>query len=439
MFVVLTFAAGPERGECLAVSRGDRLTIGRSSKAGRKIKDTHLSRIHLEVDYSVGDQAKVRDLDSRNGIYINGRKFKERGLGQNDRLLAGQQVWDVSYVSDLTELDDEAEETMAFFDKPKECKHCDRPISLATFADGEVLEHGGDYMCPDCSIVVGFDTTEFQGFEVMERLGSGSAGLVFKARQLVLGRIVALKVLRRRQSLSPRTEARFLREASTIARLDHPHIVKVFDASPFPGGYFIVMEYFKGADLQGMIEDRGVPSVAVSLSIGLQMCEALRYAAAEGIIHRDVKPANILYRADDGVAKLSDFGLAKRVGVSTGTRDGEGVGTPCYMPPEQLNDARNVDNRADVYSLGATLYHLLSGRFPIIADNLHEFMESILQRDPPPVEKINPKVPVELGDVVRVAMRKKADERFQDFNAFGRALENVRLQYRIPAPPRLER
>jgi serine/threonine-protein kinase len=285
-------------------------------------------------------------------------------------------------------------------------------------------------------MVVGFDSTEFQGFEVMERLGSGTAGLVYKAKQLVLGRIVALKVLRRRQSLSPRTEARFLREASTIARLDHPHIVKVFDASAFPGGYFIVMEYFQGADLQNMIEQRGVPSIAVSVSIGLQMCQALSYAASESIIHRDVKPANILYRASDGIAKLSDFGLAKRIGVSTGTRDGEGVGTPCYMPPEQLNDARNVDYRADVYSLGASLYHLLSGRFPIVANNLHEFMESILQRDPPPVEKINPKVPPELGDVVRRAMQKSADRRYQSAEELEAALERVRLQYRIPAPPR---
>jgi hypothetical protein len=435
MFVVLTFAAGPERGECLAVSRGDRLTLGRSSKAGRKIRDSHLSRIHLEIDFA-GDQAQVRDLESRNGIYVNGRRYKERVLTQNDRLLAGQQVWDVSYVRDLTDLEDEAEETMAFFEQAKECKHCARPISLATFADGEVLEADGSYLCPDCCMVVGFDSTEFQGFEVMERLGSGTAGLVYKAKQLVLGRIVALKVLRRRQSLSPRTEARFLREASTIARLDHPHIVKVFDASAFPGGYFIVMEYFQGADLQNMIEQRGVPSIAVSVSIGLQMCQALSYAASESIIHRDVKPANILYRASDGIAKLSDFGLAKRIGVSTGTRDGEGVGTPCYMPPEQLNDARNVDYRADVYSLGASLYHLLSGRFPIVANNLHEFMESILQRDPPPVEKINPKVPPELGDVVRRAMQKSADRRYQSAEELEAALERVRLQYRIPAPPR---
>jgi hypothetical protein len=438
MFVVLTFAAGPERGECLAVCQGDRLTIGRSSKAGRKVKDNHLSRVHLEVDFRQGDRAHVRDLDSRNGIYVNGRRVKERMIGPNDRVLAGQQVWDVSYVADLDQLEDEAEETMTFLDSPKGCIHCDRPISLATFADGEVLEQDGRYICPDCSIVLRFDTKEFQGFEIIERLGSGSAGLVFKANQLVLGRTVALKVLRRRQNLSPRTEARFLREAATIARLDHPHIVKVYDASPFPHGYFIVMEYFEGADLQNLIEERGVPSVAVSLSIGMQMCRALTYASSEGIVHRDVKPANILYRAADGIAKLSDFGLAKRVGVSHGTRDGEGVGTPCYMPPEQLNNARNVDHRADVYSLGASLYHLLSGRYPIIADNLQEFMESILSRDPPPVERINPKVPPDLAEVVRRCMRKQADERYPSTQALYEALEGVRQRHRIPAPPLLD-
>jgi len=436
MYVVLSFARGSERGDTIPVSQGTKLTVGRSSAAGRKVKDSHLSRIHLEVDFT-GQRAIVRDLESRNGVFVNGRRVDQKALGPADRVLAGEQVWDIHYCSTLDELSGEAEETVSLLDQPNPCVHCGRSISLATFAEGEVLEQAGDYLCPDCSVVVDFDTKEFEGFEVGERLGAGSGGLVYKAKQLVLQRTVALKILPKREGLSPRTEARFLREAATISRLDHPNIVKIFDASHFRGGYFIVMEYFPGQDLQNLIEEHGVPSLAIGISIGLQVLDALTYAAEEQIVHRDVKPANILYSPDRGVAKLSDFGLAKRVGVSAGTRDGEGVGTPCYMPPEQVHDARNVDHRADLYSLGASLYHLLSGRYPIVASNLQEFMQGIMERDPPPIERYNPKLPPELCAFVRQAMQKRIESRFQSASEMRAALEQLRQRYGVPRPPRM--
>jgi pSer/pThr/pTyr-binding forkhead associated (FHA) protein len=436
MFVVLCIARGPDRGDTIPVAQGSRFSIGRSSQASRKIRDSHLSRVHMEIDFT-GQRARVRDLKSRNGVFVNGLQVQDKELTQNDRILAGEQVWDVLYVSDLNELAGEAEETVSLLDKPNPCEHCGRSITLATFADGRVLERGGQFMCPDCSIVVSFDTKEFQGFEVHERLGAGAAGLVYRATQLVLDRVVALKILRRNEGISPRTEARFLKEAATISHLDHPNIVKVFDASAFPGGYFIVMEYFPGKDLQTLIDDHGIPSLAIAVSIGLQMCDALAYADEESIIHRDVKPANILYRAEDGVAKLSDFGLAKRVGVSAGTRDGEGVGTPVYMPPEQVNNARNVDHRADVYSLGASLYHLLSGRYPIVANTLQDFMKGIMERDPPPLERFNTSLPSELCEVIRKAMKKKSEDRYGHALEMKAGLETVRAKYNIPPPPPL--
>lgn len=436
MYCVLVFVRGPESGETIAVPKGSRLTIGRSSKSGRKVRDTHLSRVHFEIDFT-GPRALMRDLHSRNGTFVNGKKTREQALQDYDRVLAGEQSWDVTYVHNLTDLEDDAEETMSFLDQLKPCVACGREITLATFADGDVPEHKGDYLCPDCSIVMSFETKDFHGFEVLKRLGAGSAGLVFLARQVVLDRVVALKVLRRKQKISKRTEERFIREAATISKLDHPHVVKVFDASPFPKGYFIVMEYFEAVDLQSLVEERGAPSVPVAVSIGLQMCKALDYAGREGIVHRDVKPANILYRADTGIAKLTDFGLAKRMGISAGTRDGEGVGTPCYMPPEQVNNARNVDNRADIYSLGASLYHLLTGRYPIIANNLQEFVQGILEKDPPPIERFNPRVPTSICEIVRKAMHKKPERRYQTGEEMFKALDVERQRYGIPAPPLL--
>ena len=436
MLLVFTFAQGPERGEHITLPQGSSVSIGRSSAAGRKVKDNHLSRVHFEIDFR-GPKAVVRDLNSRNGVFVNGRRVEgQKTLAEGDRVLAAEQAWDVNYVESLNQLAGEAEETVSLLDNPSPCIHCGRPISLATFAEGQVMERGGKYLCPDCSIVVGFESREFNGFEVHERLGAGSAGMVYKATQLVLGRTVALKILIKREGLSPRVEARFLREAATISRLEHPHIVKIYDASPFPQGYFIVMEYFPGNDLQTLIEEHGVPSIPIGVSVGLQVLEALIYAAGEGIVHRDVKPANILYRPDEGLAKLSDFGLAKRVGVSAGTRDGEGVGTPCYMPPEQVHNARNVDVRADIYSMGATLYHLLSGRYPIMANNLQEFMQGIMERDPPPIERFNPQLPPELCEVIRKAMKKQPDDRFQTPAEMREALDGVRRKYGIARPPR---
>ena len=436
MLLVLTFAQGPERGDHITILQGSTLTVGRSSSAGRKVKDNHLSRVHLEFDFQ-GPKAIARDLHSRNGIFVNGKRVEgQRTLHEGDRVLAGEQAWDVNYVESLDQIAGEAEETVSLLDHPNPCKHCGRPISLATFAEGAVLERGGNYLCPDCSIVVGFDTKDFYGFEVHERLGAGSAGMVYKATQLVLGRTVALKILIKREGLSPRVEARFLREAATISRLEHPNIVKIYDASAFKQGYFIVMEYFPGNDLQTLIEDHGVPSIPIGVSVGLQVLDALVYSAGEGIVHRDVKPANILYRPDDGVAKLSDFGLAKRIGVSAGTRDGEGVGTPCYMPPEQVHNARNVDIRADVYAMGATLYHLLSGRYPIMASNLQEFMQGIMERDPPPIERFNPQLPPDLCELIRKAMKKQPEERFQTPQEMREALEAVRRKFGIARPPK---
>jgi serine/threonine-protein kinase len=284
-------------------------------------------------------------------------------------------------------------------------------------------------------------TDEFMGFKVLEKLGAGSAGLVFKATQMFLNRPVALKVLRARDDLSEKQIVRFLREAATISRLEHPNIVKVFDAQEFAKGYFIVMEFFPGRDLLSLVESHGPPSVAIATSIGIQMCHALAYAANAGVVHRDIKPANILYRSDDGLAKLSDFGLAKRMGPSSWngiTRDGEGLGTPCYMPPEQVRDARHVDQRADIYALGASMYHVLTGRYPVVAKSYAEFIQQILERDPPPAETINPRVPPELAELVRVAMRKDPNKRFQNAASMLQAIEAFRRKNALPPPPGAE-
>lgn len=441
MYAVFRFIAGADLGETVPVKQGSVVTLGRSSTADRKVRDNHLSRIHVAFDFTASE-CTVVDMKSRNGVFVNGERVQRRVVKQGDRVQVGEQVLEVAFIEQLAGIDGEAEETQSFLDQLHHCEHCGRPITLATFADGDVKEKGGHYLCPDCATILEVGTDEFMGqFKILEKLGVGSSGLVFRAQQIFLGRVVALKVLRARDDLSEKAIVRFLREAATISRLDHPNIVKVYDAQEFPKGYFIVMEYFPGKDLLSLVEQHGPPSIAIAMSIGLQMCQALVYAAQANVVHRDIKPANILYRAQDGLAKLSDFGLAKRMGPSSWngiTRDGEGLGTPCYMPPEQVRDARHVDPRADIYALGASIYHILTGRFPVIAKSYAEFIQQILERDPPPIESINPRVPREVAEVIRVAMRKDAQQRFQSAQQMGQALEQVRRKLGLPAPPGME-
>ncbi|HZU98315.1 MAG TPA: FHA domain-containing serine/threonine-protein kinase [Planctomycetota bacterium] len=440
MYAVLRFIAGAELGETVPVKQGTVLTLGRSSTADRKVRDNHLSRIHVAFDFTGGD-CTVVDMKSRNGVFVNGERIQRKVVKAGDRVQVGEQVLEVSFVEQLAGIEGEAEETQSFLDSLHHCEHCGRPITLATFADGDVKEKGGSYLCPDCATILDVGTDEFMGFKILEKLGVGSTGLVFRAQQMFLSRVVALKVLRARDDLSEKAIVRFLREAATISRMDHPNIVKVYDAQEFPKGYFIVMEYFPGKDLLSLVEQHGPPSIAIATSIGLQMCQALAYAANANVVHRDIKPANILYRASDGLAKLSDFGLAKRMGPSSWngiTRDGEGLGTPCYMPPEQVRDARHVDPRADIYALGASLYHVLTGRYPVVAKSYAEFIQQILERDPPPVETINPRVPPALAEVVRIAMKKDATQRYQSAQELGAALEQVRRKLGLPAPPGME-
>jgi serine/threonine-protein kinase len=440
MYAVFRFIAGQDLGETVPVKQGTVVTVGRSSTADRKVRDNHLSRIHCAFDFS-GGECTVVDMKSRNGVFVNGERIQRRTVKQGDRIQVGEQVFEVSFLDQIAGIDGEAEETQSFLDQLHHCEHCGRPITLATFADGDVKEKDNHYLCPDCSTILEIGSDEFMGFKVLEKLGVGSSGLVFRAQHAVLGRVVALKVLRARDDLSEKAIVRFLREAATISRLDHPNIVKVYDAQEFPRGYFIVMEYFPGKDLLSLVEQHGPPSIAIATSIGLQMCTALVYAAHANVVHRDIKPANILYRAQDGLAKLSDFGLAKRMGPSSWngiTRDGEGLGTPCYMPPEQVRDARHVDPRADIYALGASLYHVLTGRYPVIAKSYAEFIQQILEKDPPPVETINPRVPPELAEVIRVAMKKDPVQRFQSAQHMGSALEQVRRKLGLPAPPGME-
>jgi len=204
-------------------------------------------------------------------------------------------------------------------------------------------------------------------FQILELLGRGGMGAVYKARQVQLDRIVALKILPPIDALSPDFVARFMREARALAKLNHPNIVAVHDFGETNGVYFIVMEYVDGANLRQLQHERRL-SPAEALAIIPKICEALQYAHEEGLVHRDIKPENLLIDTK-GRVKIADFGLAKMLRREpldmTLTLSGMSLGTMRYMAPEQMDKPETVDHRADIYSLGVVFYELLTGELPM--------------------------------------------------------------------------
>lgn len=193
-------------------------------------------------------------------------------------------------------------------------------------------------------------------------LGRGGMGRVYRARQLRLDRLVAVKIMHAELGRDPEFRDRFEREAKALARLDHPSIVRVHDFGEVDGTFYLIMEHVDGTDLRELILD-GLEPAAASRIVA-QLCDALAYAHAHGVVHRDIKPENVLINRD-GVVKVADFGLAKLQKVEMRTRTHRVVGTPQYMAPEQLRDPSSVDHRADVFAIGVVFYEMLTGQLPV--------------------------------------------------------------------------
>lgn len=231
----------------------------------------------------------------------------------------------------------------------------------------------------------------FGDFELLEELGRGGMGIVYKARQISLGRIVALKMLLQGELASAADQARFRIEAESTARLDHPHIVPVYEVGEQEGQAYFTMKYVDGTTLALRLFEGPLPPREAA-ELLLPVCQAIHYAHERGVLHRDLKPSNILIDAE-GRPHVSDFGLAKRLeGGSTLTRTGAIVGTPSHMAPEQAAGSRGTLSPAsDVYSLGTILYQMLTGRPPFQAASPLDTVLLVLEQDPVPPRVLNPR------------------------------------------------
>ena len=257
------------------------------------------------------------------------------------------------------------------------------------------------------------------------RIGKGGMGVVYKGRHRDLDIDVAVKFLHPHLTREPGTTDRFLREARLAARLQCSGIVRVFTCGETGGHYYIVQEYVDGQTLSAHLRERQTIPVARALQIAEAVAQALAEALKQiRLIHRDVKPANILLTCS-GHVKLADLGLAKvaaQPGVASQTAAGTTLGTPTYMPPEQFNDASRVDHRADIYSLGATLYEMLAGRPPFRSDSLLALMKQIAETEPAPLPA---SVPGPVRTLVARMMNKRAEDRIQTYDELLRAMQTA--------------
>jgi tetratricopeptide (TPR) repeat protein len=273
------------------------------------------------------------------------------------------------------------------------------------------------------------------GYSILARLGRGGMGAVFKAIQLSMNRLVALKILPVTLAKDKTYIRRFLREARSAAQMNHPNLTRVYDVGSYRGVFYFSMEFVEGATLYDLIQSEGGIDVETATDIVLQAARGLRHAHSHSIVHRDIKPENIMI-ATDGTVKVTDMGLAKRMDTADHdiTVTGQVIGTPCYMSPEQITSPKFVDERSDVYSLGATFFHMVAGRRPFMGDNSAHTMLKVVGEDP-----VWPRggIPVAVLRVIKKMMAKDPARRYQSMDEL--VDELLYVKDRIFAPHRSRR
>jgi WD40 repeat protein/tRNA A-37 threonylcarbamoyl transferase component Bud32 len=292
-------------------------------------------------------------------------------------------------------------------------------------------------------------------YQILEEIGRGGMGIVYRARQISRDRVVALKVIRRERLSHPEVLRRFRREVQAAARLSHPNVVRVYDADQAGDTHFLSMEYVPGITLQRLVEQFGRLPVAQACDYVRQAALGLQHAHEQALVHRDIKPANLMVAATDpgqpgarayrgAVVKVLDMGVARinqlsgnqEELLSTLTQDGAVLGTPDYIAPEQLENAHEADVRADLYSLGCTFHYLLTGQVPFPGGTLIQKLDKQRWATAAPVDQVRPEVPAGVAGVVRRLMAKRPEDRYQTPAELVAALDHLARTGHLPATPR---
>ncbi len=255
--------------------------------------------------------------------------------------------------------------------------------------------------------------TELQlgDFKLLRKLGEGAAGVVYRARQISFDRDAAVKVLFKANA---KNIERFYREARLAGALDHPHIVQGYAVGEERGVHYFAMEYVDGHSLQHLLNKLGRLRLSAAVRAALAVARALDYAHGQNLVHRDIKPGNVLI-GRQGAIKLADLGMAKirDVDLAELTRTGRGMGTPCYMPIEQFVNAKEADARCDIYALGCMLHALLTGQPPFVSSSFMELIQAKEAGVFPPAQQVNPEVPERLDAIIAKMAARHPEDRYQ--------------------------
>ncbi len=263
-------------------------------------------------------------------------------------------------------------------------------------------------------------------YEIISELGQGAMGVVYKALDPLIDRVVAIKTINLGLALDEKEEyeGRFYQEAKAAGRLSHPNIVTIFDVGKSGDVAYIAMEFLQGKELRDILNDGETLPVEQILNIVYQVSSGIAYAHDNGIVHRDVKPSNIMV-SSEGHVKITDFGIARMESATVRTQTGMVLGSPKYMSPEQVV-GKLIDQRSDIFSLGVVLYEMLTGKAPFVGDNVNAIMYQTLNSIPPPPGSVNHAVPDMLNFIVAKALAKGLDDRYQSAKDLAKDLNACR-------------
>jgi hypothetical protein len=452
MKIHLRVVEGPDLGRAFSFETRDRFLLGRAPTAHFQIKeDLFFSRHHLMLEVDPPN-VLIQDLQSTNGTFVNNGKLAAPGPLRHGDVIGGGKT----RIQIIVEEDALAETVLPTAAPAPAPAGVAKTLSLASFlkpgaapanpaekiavrclrcgatAPNELPRSRAEqmaYFCDACQVALLDEPKLLPGYQIVKELGRGGMGAVYLAVHPVMGRR-AIKMILPRAAISQKVRDMFLREASTQAMLDHPRIVRVHDFQEAAKGIFcLVMEFVEGESADKLVEAHpsGIdPNLAVH--IVAQGLEGLAHAHDKGLVHRDIKDANLIVVRDrDGSpnVKLSDFGLAKSYetsGASGFTRTGDISGTVPYMAPEQILDFRNVKPTADLYSMGATLYHLLTGQYAYNFRREVDPFVTILEEELVPIQARNATIRPALATAISRAMAKDPAQRFATAEAMRASL-----------------
>ncbi len=368
---LLVVEKGPDKGKSIPLVAGGTVLIGRDSSTTLPLRDTMASRMHFKIQ-AREDGFYLTDLESMNGTYVNGERVREE-----IRLEIG----------DLVKVGE----------------------SLFTFTSEE-----------------NYSTTlsgqRMGGYRIIERVGRGGMGTVYKAEQVDLQRIVALKVISDEHTKDKEFVELFIHEARAAAKLNHPNIVQVYDVKRHNDHYYFSMEYVSAGSVQEILNKQRKTPWSRTVEMLLDAARGLDYAHKKGIIHRDIKPDNLMI-SESGMVKIGDMGLARGLEEKIGPEEETSViGTPHYIAPEQVL-GRPADFRSDIYSLGATAYRMLTGITPFNAPSVRDLVNKKVREDASAIQDHTPDVPKALCDIIVRMMVRDPDRRYQTMGEVVRDLE----------------